>query len=83
MTTIAQAVYDAIKSQDRPCTTDEVCQMVEYDNATVISAMHRLSGDGVLKVQRVFGQGILYSIKSGAKRPEDGRGRPRNPPEVA
>lgn len=79
MTTIAAAVFDAIASQDHPCTTDEVCRMVEHDNASVISAMHRLSEMRILTVKRIVGMGIVYSITPGASRPDDKRGRPRKP----
>lgn len=77
MTTIAAAVFDAIQATGRPCTRDEVCAMVGYENASVISAMHRLSDLGVLKARSIAGQGFVYDIAPGASRPDDHRGRPR------
>jgi hypothetical protein len=79
MSTIAAAVYDAIAAlPGGACSMHDVIKALpDIDRESVISAIHRLSEQGVLRLHRVFGVGAFYAIAPGATRPTDGRGRPR------
>jgi hypothetical protein len=78
MTTIAAAVYDVIAAiPGGVCSMREVIKALpDIDREQVISAVHRLSDQGVL-VARHNCFGFMYSMAPGATRPADGRGRPR------
>ena len=75
-------VFDAIAAlPGRGCSMREVVEALpDIDRESVISAVHRLSEKGVLRLHRVSGVGAFYAIASGATRPADGRGRPRKQP---
>jgi hypothetical protein len=77
--TIAAAVYDAIAAlPGRACSIHDVVKALpDIDRESVISAVHRLSEKGTLRLHRGFGAGVFYTIAPGATRPTDGRGRPR------
>ena len=73
------AVYDAIAAlPGRACSMHDVVKALpDVDRESVISAVHRLSEKGTLRLHRGFGAGAFYTIAQGATRPTDGRGRPR------
>ena len=76
--TIAAAVFDAVTAlPHRGCSMHDVIKALPgIDRDQVTSAVHRLSGNGVL-LARHHCFGFMYSIAQGATRPIDGRGRPR------
>jgi hypothetical protein len=78
MLTIAAAVFDVVAAlPGRVCSIHDVVKALPgIDRDQVTSAVHRLSGNGVL-LARHNCFGFMYSIASGATRPTDGRGRPR------
>jgi hypothetical protein len=82
LTTIAAAVYDAVVALGGlGCSIPEICtELSDHDRSMVVSAVHRLRENGVLRIQHDRVLGALYSVMPGAKRPEDGRGRPRKTP---
>ncbi|HEV2040374.1 MAG TPA: hypothetical protein VGT81_10060 [Casimicrobiaceae bacterium] len=79
MSTIAATVYDAIAALPGcGCSMREVVEALpDVDRKSVLSAVHRMSEKGVLRLHRAFGVGAFYTITLGATRPIDGRGRPR------
>jgi hypothetical protein len=72
-------VYDTIAAvPDHGCSMRELVEALpDIDRKSVISAVHRLSEQGVLRLHQIFGVGPFYAIAPGAMRPTDGRGRPR------
>ena len=79
MPTIAATVYDVIAAiPGGACSMHDVVKALpEIDRESVVSAVHRLSDKGMLRLHRGFGAGAFYTIAPGATRPTDGRGRPR------
>jgi hypothetical protein len=84
MSTIAAAVFDVVAAlPGRACSMHDVIEALpDIDRESVISAVHRLSEKGVL-VARHHCFGFLYSLRQGATRPTDGRGRPRKSEQPA
>jgi hypothetical protein len=70
-------VFDAIAAHGRGVTLEQARELLPaIAAASVVSAVHRLSVAGSLKMSRT-GKTIVYNVKVGES-PTDRRGRPRS-----